>query len=72
MKLRIKDNSLRFRLTQREVTRLKENGRVEAEVRFTPDRDREANIRLRQLRAKERTRSRGRCWRRGRGVRLRP
>ena len=38
MKLRIQDNSLRFRLTQREVKRLKENGRVEAEVRFTPDR----------------------------------
>ena len=35
MKLRIQDNSLRFRLTQREVTRLKDEGRVEAEVRFT-------------------------------------
>jgi hypothetical protein len=38
VKLRIQDNSLRFRLTQREVVRLKENGRVEAEVRFTADR----------------------------------
>ena len=38
MKLRIQDNSLRFRLTQKEVMRLKENGRVEAEVRFTADR----------------------------------
>src|SRR5258705_6235969 len=38
VKLRIQDNSLRFRLTQREVMRLKENGRVEAEVRLTADR----------------------------------
>jgi hypothetical protein len=38
VKLRIQDNSLRFRLTQTEVIRLKENGRVEAEVRFTQDR----------------------------------
>ena len=38
MKLRIQDNSLRFRLTQREVVRLKESGRVEAEVRFAADR----------------------------------
>ena len=38
MKLRIQDNSLRFRLTQREVTRLKDDGRVDAEVRFTADR----------------------------------
>ena len=38
MKLRIQDNSLRFRLTQREVMRLKEHGQVEAEVRFTADR----------------------------------
>lgn len=38
VKLRIQDNSLRFRLTQTEVMRLKENGRVEAEVRFSADR----------------------------------
>jgi hypothetical protein len=38
VKLRIQDNSLRFRLTQREVVRLRENGRVEAEVSFAPDR----------------------------------
>jgi hypothetical protein len=38
VKLRIQDNSLRFRLTRREVMRLKEDGRVEAEVRFTADR----------------------------------
>ncbi len=38
MKLRIQDNSLRFRLTQKEVARLKEHGLVEAEVRFTADR----------------------------------
>jgi hypothetical protein len=38
VKLRIQDNSLRFRLTQREVTRLKEDGRVDAEIRFTSDR----------------------------------
>lgn len=38
MKLRIQDNSLRFRLTRREVVSLVENGRVEAEVRFAPDR----------------------------------
>jgi len=38
VKLRIQDNSLRFRLTQREVMGLKEAGQVEAEVRFTADR----------------------------------
>ena len=38
VKLRIQDNSLRFRLTQTEVIRLKENGRVDAEVRFSADR----------------------------------
>jgi hypothetical protein len=38
MKLRIHDNSLRFRLTQGEVLRLRESGRVEAEVRIEPDR----------------------------------
>jgi hypothetical protein len=38
VKLRIQDNSLRFRLTQTDVIRLKENGRVDAEVRFTADR----------------------------------
>ena len=38
MKLRIQGNSLRFRLTQREVTRLKDDGRVESEVRFSADR----------------------------------
>jgi hypothetical protein len=38
MKLRIQDNSLRFRLTRREVVSLVENGRVEGEVRFAPDR----------------------------------
>lgn len=38
MKLRIQDNSLRLRLTQREVTRLKVDGFVEAEIRFRPDR----------------------------------
>jgi hypothetical protein len=38
VKLRIQDNSLRFRLTQREVMRLKNTGNVEAEVRFTADR----------------------------------
>ena len=38
MKLRIQDNSLRFRLTRGEVMRLKENGQVEDEVRFTADR----------------------------------
>ena len=38
MKLRIQDNSFRFRLTQGEVARLKDDGCVEAEVRFTLDR----------------------------------
>ncbi len=38
MKLRIQNNSLRFRLTQMEVMQLKENGHVEDEVRFTADR----------------------------------
>jgi len=38
MKLRIQNNSLRFRLTQSEVTRLKVSGQVEDEVRFSPDR----------------------------------
>jgi hypothetical protein len=38
MKLRIQDNSVRFRLTQEEVTWLKKTGHVEAEVRFTADR----------------------------------
>jgi hypothetical protein len=38
VKLRIQDNSLRFRLTQTEVVQLRENGRVDAEVRFNPDR----------------------------------
>jgi len=38
MKLRIEDKSLRFRLTPRAVMRSQENGRVEAEVRFTTDR----------------------------------
>jgi hypothetical protein len=38
MKLRIQNNSLRFRLTQSEVMRLMETGQVEDEVRFTADR----------------------------------
>ena len=38
MKLQIQDKSLRFRLTPRAVMRLQEDGRVEAEVRFTADR----------------------------------
>ena len=36
MKLRIKDNSIRLRLTQSEVTQLRTEGRVEAVVRFGP------------------------------------
>ena len=39
VKLRIQDNSLGFRLTHTEVMRLKENGRVDAEVRVTADRE---------------------------------
>jgi hypothetical protein len=38
VKLRTQDNSLRFPLTQTEVMRLKGNGQVDAEVRFTADR----------------------------------
>ena len=38
VKLRIQDNSLRFRLTETDVMRVKENGRVDAEVRVTSDR----------------------------------
>ena len=38
MKLRLHDNSIRFRLTQREVERLVAEGRVESSLRFTaPD-----------------------------------
>ena len=36
MKLRIKGNTLRLRLTQREVAQLDESGRVEEEVAFSP------------------------------------
>ncbi len=37
MKLRIKDNSLRLRLTQTEVARLGDRGSVEAAIRFSED-----------------------------------
>ena|SRR5690349_95300 len=37
MKLRIHGNSLRFRLTRKEVASLVEHGHVEAELRFAPD-----------------------------------
>lgn len=36
MKVRIHDNSIRFRLTQSEVARLAAEGRVEGSVRFAP------------------------------------
>ena len=39
MKLRIQGNSLRFRLTQKEVACLHDSGRVEAAIRFPPGRD---------------------------------
>ncbi|MGJ5817572.1 DUF7009 family protein [Paludibaculum fermentans] len=38
MKLRIQDSSLRFRLTQKEVSQLRDCGWVEAEVPFDPRR----------------------------------
>ena len=37
MKLRIQDNSLRLRLTQKEVARLGDQGSVEAAIRFSGD-----------------------------------
>jgi hypothetical protein len=36
MKLRIQENSLRLRLTQKEVAQLRERGRVESSVEFSP------------------------------------
>jgi hypothetical protein len=36
MKLRIQGNSLRLRLTQKEVAQLRERGRVESSVEFSP------------------------------------
>jgi hypothetical protein len=39
MKLRIQGNSLRFRLTQKEVACLHDSGRVESAVRFPTGRD---------------------------------
>lgn len=36
MKIRIKDNSIRLRLTQTEVNLLSEKGKVEKETHFTP------------------------------------
>lgn len=38
MKLRIQDNSLRLRLTQKEVARLGDQGSVESAIRFSEDR----------------------------------
>jgi len=38
MKLRIQDNRLRLRLTQTEVARLRDHGRVCCEIRFAPGR----------------------------------
>lgn len=38
MKLRIQDSTLRFRLTRKEVERLREQGGIDAEVCFAPDR----------------------------------
>lgn len=38
MKLRIQENSLRLRLTQKEVAGLRDCGLVECEIRFSPDR----------------------------------
>ena len=38
MKLRIQDNRLRLRLTQQDVTRLRDQGRVDCEIRFAPGR----------------------------------
>jgi hypothetical protein len=38
MKLRIQDNSLRLRLTQREVARLGDGGSVESAIRFPENR----------------------------------
>ena len=37
MKIRIKDNFIRYRLTQSEVRALADTGRLEAETRFGPD-----------------------------------
>jgi hypothetical protein len=37
MKLRIQDNSLRLRLTQKEVARLGDQGSVESAIRFSED-----------------------------------
>lgn len=37
MKLRIQDNSLRLRLTQKEVARLSDQGSVESAIRFSQD-----------------------------------
>jgi hypothetical protein len=37
MKLRIQDNSLRLRLTQKEVARLGDQGSVESAIRFSAD-----------------------------------
>lgn len=39
MKLRIQENSVRFRLTQKEVACLHDSGRVEAAIRFPPGRE---------------------------------
>jgi hypothetical protein len=36
MKLRLHDNSLRLRLSQSEVTRLRDTGKVEAAIEFAP------------------------------------
>ncbi len=36
MKIRIKDNSLRLRLSQSEVQQLKEDGKVQASIQFGP------------------------------------
>lgn len=38
MKLRIKGNSLRLRLTRKEVAELHDHGRVESRIEFTPER----------------------------------
>jgi hypothetical protein len=38
MKLRIQDNSLRLRLTKKEVARLGDQGSVESAIRFSEDR----------------------------------
>lgn len=38
MKLRIHENSLRLRLTQKEVAQFRDSGRVDAAIHFTPGR----------------------------------